>query len=184
MKKLVISFLAVLLIQLVSAQVYLTKNGYIKFYSHTSVEDIKAENFEVVSTLDAGKGDLRFQLLIKGFQFPKAAMQNHFNSAAYMDSDQFPKSTFNGTVVNINAVDFNKDGLYEVEVAGELTLHGVTKKIKEKGTITIKNGKPAANAVFKVNRSDYKITTPPFTAAKIAEEIEVSVRCEYELFKS
>ena len=183
MKRLVLVIATAFTFQLASAQIFYTKNGYITFYSHTSIEDIKAENFEAVSFLDATKGDFRFQVLIKGFQFPKATMQGHFNTPAYMDSDQFPKSEFKGSIVNISSVDFKKDGTYNVDVTGDLTMHGVTKKINEKGTITIKNGKPSANAVFKIKRSDFKITTPGFTAAKIADEIEVTVKCDYELYK-
>ena len=184
MKKTLLALATVLLVNIATAQVFFTKNGYITFFSHTSVEDIKAENFEAVSFLDATKGDFRFQVLIKGFQFPKASMQGHFNTPAYMDSDQFPKSEFKGTITNIKAVDFKKDGVYNVEVTGDLTMHGITKKTTQKGTITIKNGKPSANAVFKVKRSDYNITTPGFTAAKIADEIEVTVKCDYEPYKS
>ena len=184
MKKTVLVIAAALFMQVLTAQIFYTKNGYISFFSHTSLEDIKAENFEAVSFLDATKGDFRFQVLIKGFQFPKAAMQGHFNTAAYMDSDQFPKSEFKGTITNISAVNFKKDGVYNVDVTGDLTMHGVTKKITQKGTITIKNGKPSANAVFKVKRSDFNITTPGFTAAKIADEIEVTVKCDYEPFQN
>jgi len=184
MKKTILVIATALLVQLVNAQVFFTKNGYITFFSHTSVEDIKAENFEAVSFLDATKGDLRFQVLIKGFQFPKATMQGHFNTPAYMDSDQFPKSEFKGSITNIKAVDFSKDGVYNVDVTGDLTMHGITKKTTQKGTITIKNSKPSANAVFKVNRSDFNITTPGFTAAKIANEIEVTVKCDYEPYKN
>ncbi|MES2649690.1 MAG: YceI family protein [Bacteroidota bacterium] len=179
MKKIVSFITAVLLVQIVSAQIFYTKNGYITFYSHTSIEDIKAENFEAVSFIDATKGELRFQVLIKGFQFPKATMQQHFNNASYMDSDKFPKSEFKGNIINLNAVNFKKDGIYNIDVTGDLTMHGVTKKITQKGTITIKAGKPSVNAVFKVKRSDFNITTPGFTAAKIADEIEVTVKCDY-----
>jgi len=184
MKKVFLFLAAAFVVHMATAQVFFTKNGYITFYSHTTVEDIRAENFETVSFLDAGTGDFRFQVLIKGFQFPKAAMQGHFNSAAYMDSDQFPKSEFKGSITNIKTVDFSKDGAYNVDVTGDLTMHGVTKKITQKGTISIKSGKPSGNAVFKVKRSDFNITTPGFTAAKIADEIEVTVKCDYEPYKN
>jgi polyisoprenoid-binding protein YceI len=180
MRKIGLFIVASLFAQIVSAQIFFTKNGFISFYSHTSIEDIKAENFEAVSFLDATKGELRFQVLIKGFQFPKANMQEHFNSASYMDSDKFPKSEFKGNIMNLDAVNFKKDGVYNIDVTGDLTMHGITKKINQKGTITIKSGKPSANAVFKVKRSDFNITTPGFTAAKIADEIEVTVKCDYE----
>lgn len=184
MKKILACIISIAFIQVVSAQVWYTRNGYISFFSHTAVEDIKAENFEVVSFLDAAKGDFRFQVLVKGFQFPKAAMQQHFNSTEYMNSTEFPKSELKGSITNIQEIDLTKDGTYNVEVLGDLTIHGVTKPIKEKGTITVKDGKPVANAVFKVKRTDYAITTPKFNATKIADEIEVTVKCSFEPYKS
>ncbi len=183
MKKLIVLIGLVVFAGNAFAQVWYTKNGYISFFSHTSVEDIKAENFEVVSFIDTDKGEVRFQLLIKGFQFPKAAMQQHFNSASYMNSDLYPKAEFKGAITNMQAVNFGKDGTYKVEIAGDLTMHGVTKKIQEGGNITVKDGKVSSNAVLKILRSDFNITTPSFTAAKIAQEIEVTVKCEYEPYK-
>jgi hypothetical protein len=58
-------------------------------------------------------------------------------------------------------------------------MHGVTKKIKQGGTISVKDGKISANTVFNVKRTDYAITVPKFNAAKIADEIQVTVKCEY-----
>lgn len=162
------------------AQVWFTKTGTVSFFSHTAVEDIQASNNEAVSFIDAAKGEFRFQVLIKGFKFPKAAMQDHFNDANYMDSDQFPKADFKGILTNPAAVNFKKDGVYKVEVQGTMTMHGQTKAIKVPGTITIKNGVPTVDAVFNVKRSDFGIKVPNFSAAKIAEEIEVTVKCVYE----
>ena len=178
-KRVFLVVLAVGMMKLLTAQVWFTKTGVINIYSHTEVEDIRAENFEVVSFLDAAKGDLRFQLLIKGFQFPKAAMQQHFNSEAYMHSDKFPKSEFKGIIDNIGSVNFSKDGNYPVTVSGDLTIHGITKSIKQGGNITIKSGAVSANTVFTVKRSDFGITVPKFNAAKVSEEIQVTVKCEY-----
>jgi len=183
MNKLTAAIALVIMAQVARAQIFFTKSASVSFFSHTAVEDIKADNFEAVSFLDAAKGEFRFQVLIKGFQFPKASMQNHFNSATYMDSDQFPKAEFKGTILNLKAVNFKKDGTYKVEVEGDMTMHGVTKKVKHSGTIIIKEGKPGANAVFMLKRSDFNIKTPAFSAAKIAEEIEVTVKSDYEPYK-
>ena len=49
----------------VNAQKYMTKNGYIGFYSHTPMEDIKADNNQVAGVLDITTGDMVFQVLIK-----------------------------------------------------------------------------------------------------------------------
>ena len=51
---------------------------------------------------------MQFIVLIKSFQFKKAAMQDHFNRKDYMDSDNFPKSEFKGAITDPGKVDFKK----------------------------------------------------------------------------
>ena len=140
-----ISIIAIILVVLtgslsVHAQKYMTKNGNIKFYSETPIETIEATNNQVNSALDSQTGDLVFKVLIKSFNFEKALMQEHFNEN-YMESDKFPNSTFQGKVTNLSSIDFSKEGTYEAMIEGDLTIHGMTKKISEKGTFTVK-GKP------------------------------------------
>jgi len=58
-------------------------------------------------------------------------MQKHFNSDKYLNSDQFPKAEFKGTISNLSAVKFNTNGTYNATVNGSLTIHGVTKKLRQ-----------------------------------------------------
>src|SRR6476661_3108538 len=109
-----------------SAQKYYTKNGTISFFSSTSMEDIKADNSQVMSVLNTENGDMQFSVLVKSFHFQKALMEEHFNEN-YMESEKFPKASFKGTVADISKVNFSKDGVYNVNVSGDLTIHGVTK---------------------------------------------------------
>jgi polyisoprenoid-binding protein YceI len=183
MKKLIIVFCSLVFAHAAMSQVWYTKTGSVSFFSHTEVEEIEAANNEAVSFIDGSKGEFRFQVLIKGFKFPKQSMQDHFNQPNYMDSDKYPKAEFKGALVDANAVNWKKDGTYKVDVAGEMTMHGATKNIKVPGTITLKGGVPTVNAKFKVKRSDFGIKVPSFTAAKISEEIEVTVNCVYEAYK-
>src|ERR1035437_9020587 len=76
-------------------QLYITKTGFIGFYSKTSFEDIKAENNQVYAVIDAGKKNIAFSLLVKGFLFPKELMQEHFNEN-YAETDKYPKANFVG----------------------------------------------------------------------------------------
>lgn len=183
MNKTITLAVTLLFMQQTFAQVWFTKTGAVSFYSHTSVEDIKASNNEAVSFMDVTKAEFRFQVLIKGFKFPKASMQDHFNDANYMDSDKFPKAEFKGVVTKSSVVNFQKDGVYKVEVEGQMTMHGVTAPVKVPGTITIKGGVPTVDAVFMVKRKDFGIEVPSFSAAKIADAIEVTVKCQYEPYK-
>ena len=45
-----------------AAQKYYTKNGSISFFSKTSLENIKADNNQVMSVLNAQTGEIQFSL--------------------------------------------------------------------------------------------------------------------------
>lgn len=157
-----------------NSQKYMTKSGYIGFYSHTPMEDIKADNNQVASILDVATGDFVFQVLIKSFRFEKALMEEHFNEN-YMESEKFPKSVFKGKITNISSVDFKKTGIYEVTIEGELTIHGVTKTVSTKGTIEVTSVGINADSKFVIVPEDYKISIPRVVRDKIAKNLEVTV---------
>ena len=102
-------------ISLTKAQKYTTKSGTIHFSSETPMEKIDAVNRQVNSALDVATGNFVFKVLIRGFEFEKALMQEHFNEN-YMESETYPNSTFVGKVLNIKDVNLAKDGIYKVVV--------------------------------------------------------------------
>jgi polyisoprenoid-binding protein YceI len=175
-------FIAALLIISLSttAQKYISKNGHIWFYSHTPVEDIEAHSHQVVSILDPSTGNLQFSMLIKSFEFKIALMQEHFNEN-YMESDKYPKASFKGKIINIQSIEFNKDASYSAEVKGDITIHGVTKTIDTKGTISVSGTSVIATARFILSPEDYDIEIPSVVKNKIAREIEVNVDVKYKL---
>jgi YceI-like domain len=170
--KLIIALL--LLSSTVSAQKYMTKTGQIRFFSETPVEKIEATNNQVNSAIDIATGDFVFKVLIRGFEFKKALMQEHFNEN-YMESDKMPTSTFTGKITNLKEINFAKDGVYKAIVEGNLTIHGVTKKITEKGTLEIKGGRISTKATINIKPKDYNIAIPGAVVANIAESIQVFI---------
>jgi polyisoprenoid-binding protein YceI len=178
MKHIAVLFLLLAIGYSANAQKYMTKNGYIGFYSHTPLEDIKAENNQVASVLDAGTGELVFQVLIKSFHFEKALMEEHFNEN-YMESEKYPKSTFKGKITNLSSVNFSKNGTYDVTVEGDLTLHNVTGKVNAKGTIEVITGGINANSKFIIAPEDYNIEIPGVVREKISKNLEVTVSIKY-----
>lgn len=159
---------------------YMTRNGQISFFSSTPLEDIKATNNEVASVVNKKTGSVQFIVLIKSFQFRKAAMQGHFNGKDYMDSDRFPKAELKGNIANISAVDFTKDGTYPVTVEGTLNMHGVSNKIRIPGNIIVKENTITASSVFTIKLADYQISVPTIVSKKVAEKVEVTVNCNYQ----
>lgn len=160
------------------AQKYITKNGFISFYSHTPLEDIKADNNQVASVLDASTGEIVFQVLIKSFHFEKSLMEEHFNEN-YMESEKFPKSTFKGKITNLSSIDFKKPGIYEAIAEGDLTIRDVTKNINVNGTIEVVKEGLEIKAKFNISPEDYNIKIPRVVRDNIAKIIEVTVIIKY-----
>jgi hypothetical protein len=178
MKRFLLIVFLLSVISAANAQKFMTKNGYIGFFSHTPMEDIKADNNQVVGALDITSGEMVFQALIKSFHFDRALMEEHFNEN-YMESDKFPKSVFKGKIINLSSVDFSKNGIYDVSVEGDLTIHDVTNKISTKGTIEVITGGINANSKFKIVPEDYKINIPGVVREKIDKSLEVTVTMKY-----
>lgn len=175
MKKSTIILAVILLTStLANAQKYMTKSGTIKFFSDTPMEKIEGINRQVNSALDFATGNFVFKVLIQGFEFEKALMQEHFNEN-YMESDKFQNSTFNGKITNIKDVNLAKDGVYKVVAEGDLSMHGVTNKVKVNGTLEVKGGKVLGKASFNVAPKDYNITIPKAVIKNISEAIQVDV---------
>jgi polyisoprenoid-binding protein YceI len=157
-----------------------SKKGHISFFSHTAVEDITADNYQVVSTLNLSSGEIVFSVPMQSFEFEKAKMQQHYNSPKFLDTKEFPKAKFKGSITNIETIDFAKDGTYHADVSGELTLHGITKPISEKGTITVNGDKVLVDTKMEITLAEYEIA---FESGKpstnIAKTIEVTVKAEF-----
>ena len=156
------------------SQKFATKTGTIRFYSEAPAENIEAINKQVNSALDTQSGDFVFKVLMKGFQFEKALMQEHFNEN-YVESHKYPNASFAGKINNLSEVDFSKNGTYEATVSGKLTIKGVSKDVTEKGTFEVKDGTIGGKSIFYVKLADYGVEIPKTVMKNIAETIEITV---------
>ena len=184
MKKIIIAILVFsLFTSIVNAQgKFYTKTGKISIFSTTSVENISAVNKSSVCLLDSKTGDLQFAVLMKGFEFRKAKMQEDFNSD-YVESSKFPKSEFKGQITNNSTVSYSSNGAYNVNVKGKLTIHGIAKDVESAGSITVKDGKLVANSVFNILIADYNIKVPKMYMDNISKSIKITVDCTLEPLK-
>lgn len=161
---------------------FFTKSGNIQFSSKGAIETIEATHRSVTCVLDSKTGDIQFAVLMKGFEFKKALMQEHFNEN-YVESDKYPKAEFRGQIVNNSEVVYSKDGAYTAHIKGKLTLHGVTKDIETDGKITVKDGKLNTTSKFKILMSDYNIDIPGTVAENMSNTITITVTCTLEPLK-
>jgi len=163
----------------VQAQKYFTREGKVSFTSEAPLENIEGHNSNATSVIDISSGRMEFAILIKAFQFKKALMQEHFNEN-YLESDKYPKATFKGNITNIDVIDLTKDGEYEVNVKGDLTIHGETKAIESPGKIIVKDGQISASASFEVEVADFKIEIPAIVRDNIAKIVQINIAVNYE----
>lgn len=167
----------------VSAQgKFFTKTGKIDFSSKAPLEDIEAKNKTVTAVLDTKSGAMQFAVQMKGFEFDKALMQEHFNEN-YVESDKYPKAEFKGTIVNNADINYNKPGTYTAKVKGKMTLHGVTKDVETTGTIKVNSDHLKAESTFNLLLSDYEVKIPNIVKDKISNNIKISVDAKLDPLK-
>jgi len=162
---------------------FYTKTGKISFISKAPLEEIEGKNKTVTAVVDSKTGAMQFAVQMKGFEFEKQLMQQHFNEN-YVESDKYPKAEFKGTISNNSAINYSKDGSYPAKVKGKLTIHGVTKDVETTGTLKINGGKIDANSTFNVLISDYNIKIPAVVKDKVSNTIKITVDCDLEPLKS
>lgn len=165
-----------------SAQKYYSKTGHISFLSKAPLETIEATNQNAYVVLDAATGKFEWSVLIKGFQFEKALMQEHFNEN-YLESNKYPKALFKGQIHNMQGIDLTKDGSYEVEAGGDMTIHGVTKPFRALGKVNVKGGKIHVTSAFDVAVADYNISIPGVVRDNIAKTVKVTVKADLQPLK-
>lgn len=161
---------------------YFTKTAKIEFSSKAPLEDIEAKNKTAAAILDTKTGSLQFSVLMKGFEFPKALMQEHFNEN-YVESNKYPKGEFKGSIVNNNEINYTKDGSYNAKVKGKLAIHGITRDIETTGTVKVDGGKLDAKSAFNILLSDYKIKIPSVVKDKLSNSIKITIEAKLEPLK-
>ncbi len=162
-----------------AAQKFIVEKSFVSFYSHAAIEDITAENKNANSIFNSETAEVVFSIPVKEFKFAKALMEEHFNEK-YMESEKFPKATFQGKVTG-----FKKDitGAQEVKAQGKLLVHGVTKEVEIPGTLEVVGGKIKLQSKFIVKLADYNVTLPQLMWQNIAEQVDVTLEFTYKPYE-
>jgi len=188
MKKLNTSLLLVLALMAFSLNTnaqerYVSSKTHIKFFSTTPVQDIEANNYASVSTLDSKTGGVVFSVPMQSFEFEKVKMQQDFNNEYFLETNVYPNSKFKATIMNLNEIDFSKNGEYKAQIEGEMTIKDTSNPVKETGTIKVKGKKVTVNSVFNLTLADYgiKFNESEMLSKKIAKELEVTVIAVYSI---
>jgi len=174
MQKALLPFLLFNMITALGQSKYMTKSGSMSFEaSQPTFEPIEATHSAVSALLNAETGELAVLALVRGFRFPLALMEEHFNEN-YIESHQYPKTSFKGSIT-----DFDKYTLSEqpqtVKLTGELSMHGVTKPINVSATVTQTDERITLASSFSVKTSDFGIEIPSLVRKQIDENVQIQV---------
>ena len=173
-----IVFLLALIVSVDAQDKYISKNGYVKFFSSAPLEDIEAENNKVQSIVDLAANEVVISIPIQSFEFDKSLMKEHFNEN-YLESEKFPKATFKGKYDAGKQLAAKDIGTYTVAASGELTIHGITRPLLTKVTLSITESGVRAKTKFDIRIADFDIEIPRIVFKNIAEVVEVTADMQY-----
>lgn len=163
------------------AQKKTTTSATVAFDASTAIDALpKATNKAVVAALDTKAGTVAFEATVKNFAFSNPTIQDHFNGGNWMNSDKFPSFTFTGKILNPETVDYTKNGSYNVEVEGTLTVKDKSQALKTPATIVVKDGAISASTNFSIKLADFDIKGAPIDAGKVAKEPKITVNAEFK----
>jgi hypothetical protein len=161
---------------------FFTRTGQVVFFSKAPLEDIKAVNKQASCVYDAGSNRIVAKVLIKAFEFDKSLMQKHFNEN-YLESDKYPKASFKGKINVDDKLNFEKDLDRQLEFEGNLTIHGITKKIKGPFNFSIKKGVMSIQCNFYIQLKDYEIKIPTTVINNISGKVKIDVNLKMHELK-
>ena len=168
-----------LLVNLTFAQRLLTRSGEIKFdASMPNSVEIAGKSNTVSAILDLATAQFATSVIVKSIRFKVPLMEEHFNEN-YMESSKYSNSTFKGKIAGFDGKKLATNKVaYDIE--GDLSIHGVTKKVKTKIYLSSNGSKVAASGNFFVHAQDYGIEIPSLVKEKFAEQIKVGFNFELD----
>ncbi len=188
MKKIMTSVALVASMAFANAQTWQLDKSHssVKFsVTHMMVSETEGNFKNFTGTVTAAKEDFsdlaaQFNIVVKSINTDDERRDGHLVGADFFDAEKYPEITFKST-------SFKKVGEKSFKLAGELTMHGVTKPVtfdvKYNGTAkdSYGNTKAGFRASTIVKRSDYNISwnkvldTGGFA---LSDEVQVFVNIE------
>ncbi len=138
------------------------------------------------SDMDFTDAKIEFSVDVNSINTDDEKRDGHLKSADFFDVEKFPKMTFKATSMKAGKIK----GTYDLE--GDLTMHGVTKKVKLTAigaSKTVKdpwgNTKYAFKITGKLNRVDYGLKwNAALEAGGVVVSEDVKIDCTIELNKA
>jgi polyisoprenoid-binding protein YceI len=148
------------------------KTGEIVFTSDAPLEEIKAKSSRLLGIMDIAKNRFAFSVDILSFQGFNSELQREHFGENYMETDKFPKATFQGKIIDKFNPALAKQNL---RVKGQFEVHGVSQERIIEVEITKSGEGYRIHSAFNVQLADHNIAIPKIVYQKIAEIIHIDV---------
>ena len=89
---------------------------------------------------------------------------------------QYPEIVFQSTSVTAKPIS---GGQYELEIVGDLNLHGVTRKVTIPAKLTVSGDNMRATGEFSINRDDYKVKATSAVHGLVS--VKSTVKFEFDI---
>lgn len=151
--------------------------------THLGINDVSGTFNDFQATVTSSRpdfSDARFELTAKTSSVDTrvAARDNHLKSADFFDAAQFPTMTYTSSSIK-------KVGKNRYQLAGDLTLHGITRKVSTDLVYTGTTVNPMSKkqtvgfrVTGTINRSDFGIGGG-FPEAAISNEVRIKADGEF-----
>jgi hypothetical protein len=173
-------FLFLFAVEISAQNVFICKNGTVKFYSAAPLENIEATCRNANSILNTLNHEIAFIVPIRSFKFEKALMQEHFNEK-YLESDKYPSASFKGKINE--DIEWEKEGEFPCTATGTISIHGVERTVTESGVVTVAGKEVRLDSKMRIALADFNISIPKLLFQNIADTVDVMVSTVFSPFE-
>ena len=156
--------------------------SWVGFHLEDTIEEIDADTKKVSGTIDADPANLAaasVNLTIDTASIDSGMkMRDDDMRDTYLETKKYPTATFKSTAVT-GPASVAPGQSADLKVAGDLTLHGVTRRIVVPVHLTLESPKRAhVTSKFTIRMTDYNVTVPQKLVLSVANEVDV----KFDLF--
>ena len=154
-----------------TAQVFTTESGHASVTSHVPLHTFTGESDRLVGRISLADSTVDFYLDLTTLDSGIGKRDKDMRRT--LETDEYPFGEFFGKLVS--PFDPELDGPQEATVAGAFTIHGVTRQVEIRGTLTLEPEGLRLEAAWELNLADYEIVPPSLLIMKVDEVQEMKI---------
>jgi polyisoprenoid-binding protein YceI len=167
----------------------------VSFISDAPVEQFVGRTSAVTGAIDIDLADVTtgsvdFTVDLSTLSTGIDGRDKHMKSAEYLSTDKFPKATFKSKSVKLveGGKTLAPNQVIAVEIAGDLTIRGITKPLTTKALVRYIKGDGwsakmlgpgdilSVSAQFPIKMTDFGMKVPQYIVLKVANEVQINVK--------